>query len=61
MALTFRDGDKTNLSIENLELITRAELMRRNSIHNYGPEIAQLGQLKGALLRQIRRKSKNEE
>lgn len=60
MALTFRDGDKSNFAIENLEIVSRAELMRRNSIHNYGPEIAHIGQLKGALLRQIRRKTTDE-
>lgn len=52
-ALVFRDGDKANTGPENLELITRAELMRRNSVHNYGPEIARIHQLQGAITRQI--------
>lgn len=51
--LAFRDGDKRNFAIDNLELVTRQELMRRNSIHNRGPEIAQLIQLRGAISRQI--------
>lgn len=51
--LVFRDGDKRNFAIDNLELVTRQELMRRNSIHNCGPEIAQLIQLRGAISRQI--------
>ena len=37
--LWFLDGDTMNVGLENLELITRAENMRRNSIHNYPTEI----------------------
>lgn len=58
-AIAFKDGDKTNRSPDNLELITRAELMRRNTIHNYPKEIAQLVQLRGAITRQINRKERN--
>jgi hypothetical protein len=51
--LVFRNGDHTNCSVENLELITRGELMRRNTIHRY-PEalkstIRQLSKLKRAI------------
>ncbi len=60
-AIVFRDGNKKNCAIENLELVTRAELMRRNSYHNnYPKEIAQLIQLKGAVQRKINRREKNE-
>jgi hypothetical protein len=52
-ALIFKDGNKQNTDPENLELVTRAELMRRNSCHRYGKEIAQLVQLRGALTRKI--------
>ena len=55
-ALVFRDGNKSNPDINNLELITRAELMRRNSVHRHGPEIAQISQLIGAINRRINRK-----
>ena len=55
-ALTFLDGNKRNVAIENLTLISRAELMRRNTIHNYGPEVAQLVQLRGAISRQLNRR-----
>lgn len=55
-ALVFRDGDKRNFALENLELITRSELMRRNSYHNYGPEIAGLIQLRGVISRKLNRK-----
>jgi len=33
-ALVFRNGDKTDIRLDNLELITRAALMKRNSVHN---------------------------
>jgi hypothetical protein len=55
-ALVFRDGNKRNICLDNLELITRAELMRRNSCHNHGPEIAKLVQLRSAINRMINNK-----
>lgn len=51
----FRDGDKTNVAVENLELISFREQMRRNTLHNYPKEIAQAIQLRGALIRRINR------
>ena len=51
--LTFRDGNKRNFSLDNLELVSIADMMRRNTFHNYGPEIARLVQLRGAITRQI--------
>lgn len=57
--LRFRNGDKTDIRIDNLELITDAENMRRNSFHtNYPPEIRQCIQLRGALIRKINKRSK---
>jgi hypothetical protein len=57
--LCFKDGDKNNRALTNLELITRAERIRRNSYHtNYPKEVGQLIQLKGALNRKINRRSK---
>lgn len=60
-AIVFRDGNTRNFDLDNLELITRAELMRRNSYHNYGVEIARVVQLRGAITRQINRKHHQEE
>ena len=57
-AVIFKDGDKQNIALDNLECISRAELMRRNSVHQYGEEIARLVQLKGAITRQINQRSK---
>lgn len=59
MALVFKDGNKKNCAIDNLELITRADLMRRNNVHNYPPEIAKAIQLVGALNRKINAKHRN--
>lgn len=39
--LVFKDRNPANLSIDNLELVTRAENMRRNSIDRYPPEYRQ--------------------
>lgn len=55
--VVFRNGDKTAIRIDNLECITRQELMRRNSYHtNYPPELRQLVQLRGAVTRQINKR-----
>jgi len=58
-AVTFKPGRRTTelerITIDGLELITRAELMRRNSVHTVmPPELARVVQLRGALLRKIR-------
>lgn len=55
-AIVFKDGNKNNITLENLELITRAELMRRNSYHQYGAEVAKVVQLRGAITRQINKR-----
>jgi hypothetical protein len=60
-ALVFRDGDKTNVAIGNLELISRADLMRRNTRHNLPKELSDLIQLRGALNRAINHRTKNEQ
>lgn len=58
-ALVFRDGNRQNFALENLELVTRAELMRRNSYHtNYPKEVGELIQLRSALNRKINRLTK---
>jgi hypothetical protein len=49
----FKDADKNNIVIENLECITLADNMRRNSIHNLPQELKEVLQLKGALNRRI--------
>lgn len=61
--VVFRSGFASQkleeITIDRLELITRAENMRRNSYHtNYPPEVAKLVQLKGAIARQANRITK---
>jgi len=51
--LIFKDGNMRNITVENLELVTIADLMRRNSVHRYGPEFSKVVQLRGAITRQI--------
>lgn len=57
----FRDGDKTHIALDNLELVSRTEHMRRNTVHNMPPELVQVVQLKGALSRRIHRLEKQRE
>lgn len=58
-AVVFKDGNKQHITLDNLELVTRGELMRRNSYHtNYPKEVAQLVQLRGAITRKINKRSK---
>lgn len=55
-AVVFRDGNKRNIALDNLELVTRAELMRRNSVYRHGIEIAQLAMLRGKITKQINKR-----
>ncbi|MCK5134855.1 MAG: HNH endonuclease [Bacteroidales bacterium] len=59
MNLVFKDGNFRNCQLENLELITNDELMRRNTIHNqYPEEVVRTVQLLGALKRRIKNHEK---
>jgi HNH endonuclease len=61
-AVCFKDKDRTHIELGNLELLSRADLMRRNSFRtNYPKEIQQVIQLRGALQRQINRRERNAE
>lgn len=53
-AVVFKDRNKANISPENLELIPRSELMRRNTIHNHPPELTGVIRLNARLKRQLR-------
>lgn len=55
-SIVFKNGDKTDLRLENLECLSRADLMKRNTVHNLPKPLAQLVQLRGALMRQIRKR-----
>lgn len=60
-AVVFRDGDKTNTALENLELVSRHDLMKRNSMYeNYPPELVKSILVAGALKRKMTEKRKRE-
>lgn len=59
-ALCFIDGDKRNFDINNLELVHRSELMRRNSVHRLPKEAALAYQLVGCIRRQINRRTRQQ-
>ena len=60
-AVVFKDRDRMNTALENLELITRRDNMLRNSVHNLPKPLAHAVQLLGALRRQIRKKTEGHE
>ena len=53
--LRFRDGDHMNVDLANLELITRRENARRNSLHSLPEPLKRAIYAKGALNRRINR------
>jgi hypothetical protein len=60
-AVSFRNGDRSDVRLDNLVLVSRADLMRRNTLHNYPPTLKSTIQLLGALTRTIRRRSRHAE
>lgn len=58
-AVTFVNGDKRDIQIGNLALISRRDLMARNTVHNLPEPLAKTVQLLGALNRQIRRRTRD--
>jgi len=56
-AVCFKPGthttDPDKITLDCLELVSRQELMQRNTVHRLGPEVARVQQLRGALTRQI--------
>ena len=56
--VAYRDGSRANCAIENLELLTDAQVMLRNTIHNLPPELKETIQLLGRVKRRIRKNAK---
>lgn len=54
--LRFRDGDRRNVAVDNLELVTLADNMARNTIHRYPPELKDAIRLQARLERTIERR-----
>lgn len=58
--IVFKNGNKSDIRIDNLACISQRQNMRRNSLHNYPKPIVRMIQLRGALNRQINRRTKRE-
>lgn len=56
--IIFKDRNALNCNLDNLEMVSNAELLNRNSAHRFGPEIFKIIQLRGALNRQINKRLK---
>lgn len=58
----FKSGMKTNIleeiTIDRVECISLDENMRRNTIHNYPPEIVEVTRLRGVLTRHINKRAR---
>lgn len=59
--LRFKNGDKQDCDVSNLELVTQRENCLRNSIHNLPPELKEVIRLKGAIRRTITWRSHGQE
>jgi hypothetical protein len=58
--IVFKDKNREHIEIENLECISRRDLMLRNTVHRLPKELVQVVQLKGALQRQINNRIRHE-
>ena len=52
-AIVFRDGNRQNITLDNLELIARSDLMRRNSVHNLPQPLKEVLAIKRWITRTI--------
>jgi hypothetical protein len=61
-AIAFVGGRRTavrdEITLDRLELVSQAEMMRRNTIHNLPKPLVEVIQLRGAINRQIRKKER---
>jgi hypothetical protein len=58
-AIVFRNGKPSDCDIQNLECISRGELMRRNTIHNLPPQLKATILTLGKLKRRVREYEKH--
>jgi HNH endonuclease len=59
--VALKNGRRDDVRLDNLELISRRQLMARNTVHNLPKPLARTVQLLGALNRTIRRRTAHEE
>ena len=57
----WKDRNHENCALENLELLTDKEHMRRTTVHNLPAELKDTIMLAGRLKRRIRRRERDEE
>lgn len=57
--VVFRNGDRTDIRLENLELITRRENMARNTVHRLPRELKKTIRAKAVLTRLIHQKDRS--
>ncbi|MFM1991307.1 MAG: hypothetical protein RJA99_4264 [Pseudomonadota bacterium] len=61
--VTFKAGRQTTdleaIKVDALELVSRRELMARNTIHTMPPELAELSRLRGRVTREINKQTKD--
>ncbi len=48
-----------NIALDNLELVRKEDILARNTVNRYGPQIQELNRLRGLLSQQIKKRSKN--
>lgn len=58
--VVFRNGDKRDIRIDNLEMISNAECMRRNTIHRMPKELREVCHLRGVIKAVITKRLKKE-
>ena len=58
--LQFIDGNHLNCAVDNLRMVSRAAIMKTNSIHSTTPELQELSRLKGSINRAINRIEKKQ-
>ncbi len=59
--ISFKNGNRYDIRLENLEMITRAENLVRHSIQTYPPEIAAIQHQRSVLTRIINQKFKQQQ
>jgi hypothetical protein len=57
--VVFKDRNKSNITLDNLELIDRHEHMRRNTVHNLPEELREVLHIKKSITRKINQLEKN--
>lgn len=59
--IAFRNGNKADISLDNLECVSRADWMKRHTVHDLPPELKETVQLLGRVNRQIRKRERHAE